>query len=193
MSYGVTPVISYGAAVWGTKQFSCINAVHHRAMRFFLGTGKYTPNVAVQGEMGWKPIIIYQWKSICNHWSRCLNYDNSRVNKSVFLWALSKGNNRCKNWSFIVKDKLNTLGLHMYTHLPFSRKKLLEQLTYILMELHVPVNGLMICKKSQVSMEMVEIILGHIELSKIYMMLNTIVKLIYHILIDLHFLSLGVV
>ena len=132
----VTSVISYGAAVWGTKQFSCINAVHHRAMRFFLGTGKYTPNVAVQGEMGWKPIIIDQWKSICNHWSRCLNYDNSRVNKSVFLWALSKGNNRCKNWSFIVKDKLNTLGLHRYTHLPFSRKKLLEQLTYILMELH---------------------------------------------------------
>ena len=32
----VWPVISYGASVWGTKSFSCINAVQNRAMRFFL-------------------------------------------------------------------------------------------------------------------------------------------------------------
>ncbi|XP_060596570.1 uncharacterized protein LOC132750580 [Ruditapes philippinarum] len=56
----VVPVITYASAVWGTKSFSCVNAVHHRAMRFFLGTGKYTPIVAVQGDMGWKPIIIDQ-------------------------------------------------------------------------------------------------------------------------------------
>ena len=88
----VIPVISYGAAIWGTKQFSSINAVHNRAMRFFLGTGKYTPNVAVQGEMGWKPINIDQWKAICNHWSRCFNYDSSRLNKAVFNWTVIKGN-----------------------------------------------------------------------------------------------------
>ena len=32
----VWPVISYGASVWGTKSFSCINAVQNRAMRVFL-------------------------------------------------------------------------------------------------------------------------------------------------------------
>ena len=47
----VWPVISYGAYIWGTKSFSCIAAVQNRAMRFFLGTGKYTPNAAVCGDM----------------------------------------------------------------------------------------------------------------------------------------------
>ena len=35
-------MISYGAAIWGSKSFSCINAVQNRAMIFFLGVGKYT-------------------------------------------------------------------------------------------------------------------------------------------------------
>ncbi len=47
----VQPIIDYIAGIWGTKDFSCINSVQHRACRFFLGVGKYTPNVAVEGEM----------------------------------------------------------------------------------------------------------------------------------------------
>ena len=49
----VWPVISYGAAIWGNKSFSCINSIQNRAMRFYLGTGKYTPTAAVGGDMGW--------------------------------------------------------------------------------------------------------------------------------------------
>ena len=45
-------MISYGAAICGTKSYSSINAVQNRVMRFFLGTGKYTPNAAVHGDMG---------------------------------------------------------------------------------------------------------------------------------------------
>ena len=48
----VWPVISYGVAIWGTKSYSSINAVHSRAMRFFMGTGKYTPNAVVNGDIG---------------------------------------------------------------------------------------------------------------------------------------------
>ena len=43
----VWPIISYGAAIWGSKSFTCINAVQNRAMRFFLGTGKYTPTASI--------------------------------------------------------------------------------------------------------------------------------------------------
>ena len=49
----VQSVINYGAAIWGTQSYSCIKSVQMRASRFFLGVGKYTPNAAVQGEMGW--------------------------------------------------------------------------------------------------------------------------------------------
>ena len=51
----VWPVINYSAPVWGFHSYSCIDAVHNRAMRFYLGVGKYTPNDAVAGDMGWKP------------------------------------------------------------------------------------------------------------------------------------------
>jgi len=88
------PIITYGASIWGVRSYSCINAVHHRAMIFFLGTGKYTPNAAVQGDMGWRHSLVEQWKSICNHWYRCLSYNETRVNKKIFVWALNKGNSR---------------------------------------------------------------------------------------------------
>ena len=63
----VVPVITYASSVWGVRTFLCINAIHHRAMRLYLGTGKYSHNVAVQGDMGWKPIIIDQWRSAFNN------------------------------------------------------------------------------------------------------------------------------
>ena len=55
----VLPVVSYGAAVWGNKTYSCINAVQNRAMRFYLGIGKYPPNAA-SGDTGWQPPGIRQ-------------------------------------------------------------------------------------------------------------------------------------
>ena len=38
-----------------TKEYKCINAVQNRACRFFLGVGKYAPNNAVNGDIGWIP------------------------------------------------------------------------------------------------------------------------------------------
>ena len=32
---------------WGFRSYSCIDAVHDKAKRFFLGVGKYTPNDVV--------------------------------------------------------------------------------------------------------------------------------------------------
>ncbi|WAQ95327.1 hypothetical protein MAR_028017 [Mya arenaria] len=133
----VVPIITYGAAVCGTRSFSCINEIHHRAMRFFLGTGNYTPIAAVYGDMGWKPIIVDQWKSVCNHWNRCLRYDVSRINKKVFDWAAVKGNNRCRNWAFAVKDKWLSLNLNSYLQLPFSYSKLVSDLTDAMFKKHV--------------------------------------------------------
>ena len=45
----VSPIIEYGPAIWGDKCFSCIEAVQHRASRYFLGVGKRAPNRAVEG------------------------------------------------------------------------------------------------------------------------------------------------
>ena len=49
----VQSIIDYSAAIWGTKSMSCINAVQNRACRYFLGLGRYAPNAAINGDMGW--------------------------------------------------------------------------------------------------------------------------------------------
>ena len=38
----VMSVIEYGASIWGAREFTCINTIKNRAMRFFMGVGKYT-------------------------------------------------------------------------------------------------------------------------------------------------------
>ncbi len=50
----VTPIIEYAAAIWSQQELSCISAIQNRASRYFMGVSKYTPNAAVQGDMGWK-------------------------------------------------------------------------------------------------------------------------------------------
>ena len=53
----VCPVIMYGAPIWGTECFSCIQAVQSRAARYFLNVGKYTPVAAVNGDTAWYPLV----------------------------------------------------------------------------------------------------------------------------------------
>ena len=102
----VWPVISYGAAIWGTKEYSCINAVQHRACRFFLGVGKYTPNAAVNGEMGWQPPLIKQWKSVMGLWFRLNSFGENILNFQVFKWT-HRVKIQCKNWCQRVEHKLS--------------------------------------------------------------------------------------
>ena len=107
----VWPVISYGAAVWGDRSYACINAVQNRAMRFFLGTGKYTPNAAVSGDMGWQQPLSRQWKSVCLQWHRLTTMNNTRVNSKIFNWCLQKSSASCKNWCYSVKHMFSALDL----------------------------------------------------------------------------------
>ena len=101
----VCPVIMYGAPIWGTECFSCIQAVHNRAARYFLNVGKYTPVAAVNGDTAWYPMECRLWKSVLNHWCRLVNMDNNRLNKQVFIWCDLKSNNSCRNWNFRVRKQ----------------------------------------------------------------------------------------
>ena len=49
----VQSTLNYGAPIYGTSAFSCIDAVQNRACSYLLGLGKYAPNTAINGDMGW--------------------------------------------------------------------------------------------------------------------------------------------
>jgi hypothetical protein len=49
-----------------------------------MGVGKYTPNDAIAGDMGWKPAYIRQWPNVFRHWARCSIMEHDRINFKVF-------------------------------------------------------------------------------------------------------------
>ena len=113
----VWPVISYGAAIWGTRDFSCINAVQNRAIRSFMGVGKYTPNDAIQGDMGWRPPSVKQWTCVFRHWARCNIMCTDRLNYRMFKWCYSNALNKRRNWCFRIMSKFKECDLDLYTDL----------------------------------------------------------------------------
>ena len=143
----VWPVVSYGASIWGVKSFSFFNAVQNHAMRFFIGTRKYTPTAAVSGDMGWKPAFVKQWKSICGVLNRMSHMGAGRINRRVFAWADRKSGTGCKNYNFSMKEKFRKLRLNQYSDITttFSRNKFISYITDRLMaeyvtEWHVSIN-----------------------------------------------------
>ncbi len=55
-----------------------------------MGVGKYTPNGAVHGYMGWQLATPRQGISVTRQWCRMMNLVNTR--------SLNKDNYRVKNW-----------------------------------------------------------------------------------------------
>lgn len=115
----VSPIIEYGAAIWGYKSYSYINSIQLRACRFFLGVGRYTPNAAVMSDMGWIPIYHTQWKIISSQWCKLINMEQNRMNRKMFAWAddVSLKSKRVRNWTFVVRKHFTDLELEDYCNL----------------------------------------------------------------------------
>ena len=107
----VVLVISYGAAVWGTREFSHVNEIHNRACRFFLGLGKFAPVVAVQGDMGWTLPISHQWAAVTRQWCRLGKMPAERINKKIFQYCYDAAGHRCQNWCFRVRKHYQQRGV----------------------------------------------------------------------------------
>ena len=43
----LTPIIDYGAGVWGFKDYNSINVVQNKILRYFLGVHKFAPNLGL--------------------------------------------------------------------------------------------------------------------------------------------------
>ena len=103
----VLSIINYGASIWGCKRFSSISAVQNRALRFFLGVGRYTPNAAVNGDMGWDSVYQQQWRNVMNQWCRIQLMDHNRLNYKIYQWSVSQGNHQRKNWAYRIKSMMS--------------------------------------------------------------------------------------
>jgi hypothetical protein len=103
----VLPDIAYGAAIRRTMIFSCIEAVGNHAMRFVLGTGKYTPSSAVAGEIGWDQVYVKQLKCVGNFWCKLSNMGQNSVNFKISKYLESRN---CSNWHCRIKNLFIKFG-----------------------------------------------------------------------------------
>ena len=53
----VVPVTDYCSGVWGFRDFNKGDMIQNRAIRYFLGVHRFTPILAISGDMGW-PVTI---------------------------------------------------------------------------------------------------------------------------------------
>ena len=84
----VCPVLDYVAGVWGFKQYPKSEAVHNRAMRYFLGIHKFTPTLAIMGDMGWEPNEVRWSMHMVRLWNRILGLNSNRIVRKIFEWDI---------------------------------------------------------------------------------------------------------
>ena len=100
----VQSTLNYGAPIYGTSAFSCIDAVQNRACRYFLELGKYAPNTTINGDMGWFMPQQKPWICVIRHWCKLTNMDNTLLTKIIFKACSQMASSRCKTWVYRVEQ-----------------------------------------------------------------------------------------
>ena len=80
----VVPVIDYCSGIWGFKQFNKIETLQNRAIRYFLGVHRFTPILAINGEMGLTLSIYMRWVNMIGLWNSLISMDDKRLTQCVF-------------------------------------------------------------------------------------------------------------
>ena len=82
-----------------------IDAVQFKAMKFFLGVGKFTPHDMVEGDMGWTSGKVRRVVNMLRFWNRVLKHGQERLPKSAMEQEVSKK----QKWSTFLLEKLGQI------------------------------------------------------------------------------------
>ena len=104
----VVPVLDYSSSMWGFNDNASIDAVQNRSIRYALGVHRFTPRVAINGDVGWLPSKERRCVNMVRYWNRLLDMDSNRLCKKVFQWNYYICRN---NWSSEFKTILSSLNL----------------------------------------------------------------------------------
>lgn len=100
-----------------------------------MGVGKYTPNLAVQGDMGWRPPFVKQWSNVFRHWSRLCKMNFNRLNRKVIKWSNLYGFKRIKNWCFRECNQFQSIGFNEYLNIDiYPSKSIINMIEGVLFE-----------------------------------------------------------
>ena len=107
----VVPIMDYCAGVWGFKAYDKCNTIQNRAIRSFLGVHRFTSNVVINGDLGWKSPNLRHKICMIKLWNRFISMNENRLTKKVFINDLLINK---KNWSKEIKFILQSCGYGDY-------------------------------------------------------------------------------
>ena len=116
----VVPVTDYCSGVWGFRDFNKGDMIQNRAIRYFLGVHRFTPILAISGDIGWPVSLHRRWLNMLRLWNRLVGMDNNRLTKQIFLNDFNR--NRNNSWCSEIKFIFNKIGLPAI----FQNKKLCD-------------------------------------------------------------------
>ena len=106
----VTPILLYGAEVWGYKQFVSVERVHLFACKSFLRVCNKTPNDVVYGELGRFPLYITALIKCVKYWLKLLSQPENCYSKKCYNMLLMLHNRGKATWASHVRNILVNNG-----------------------------------------------------------------------------------
>ena len=106
----VLPVLLYGSALWGLKEYSEVNSVQNKAAKCFLGVGKFTPTAVIEGDLCLKTMKTRQFIEVTRYWCRIKNVNSHRITHKLHVWSSHRPLPRNSlTWDLKVLKKLTGL------------------------------------------------------------------------------------
>ena len=90
--------MDYASGIWGAKKYSKSENVQNRAMRTFLGVGKYSALPSLEGDMCWTPPHIRASLDVVRLWLRLQSLPQTRLVRRIYDWDLTLARQGKQNW-----------------------------------------------------------------------------------------------
>ena len=113
-------VIDYCSGIWGFKQLNKIDTLQNRAIQYFLRVHRFTPILAINGEMGWTLSIYRRWVNMIRLWNRLISMDDNSQTKCVFNFDYTATG---KAWCSDLKHLLHQVNMQQ----SFENKQIINQ------------------------------------------------------------------
>lgn len=106
----ISPILLYGAEIWGFDEADHIERVHIGFCRYVLGVGSHTSTAAVLAETGRHPMYVHYYKRCIKYWLKLLHMPATRYPKACYnmLYALDQQGR--KTWASAVRSLLCRYG-----------------------------------------------------------------------------------
>ena len=102
----ITPILFYGAEIWGIIEIKEIEMVQHKFCKYVLNFGSQTPNCAVMGDCGRLPLYVQYVSKCIKYWLKIIHMNDNRYPKIVYKLLFDLDSNGRRTWPSDIRTLL---------------------------------------------------------------------------------------